>query len=72
MLFLIGLAELPGYLIVIFLVDITGRRCLCSFLMFVGGLACIAVAFIPQGKIHITHDYQYGRLTFQVKIVLPN
>ncbi|ODM92283.1 Organic cation transporter protein [Orchesella cincta] len=49
MLFLIGLAELPGYLIVIFFVDITGRRCLCSFLMFVGGFACIIVAFIPKG-----------------------
>jgi len=48
-LFLIGLAEIPGYLLVIGLVDITGRRSLCSTLMLLGGFACIIVAFIPTG-----------------------
>lgn len=48
-LFLMGVAELPGYVTVMVFVDRTGRRCLCSFLMFLGGCACITVAFIPKG-----------------------
>jgi hypothetical protein len=49
-LFLIGLAEIPGYFIVIFFVDKTGRRCLLTFLLMMGGFACVVVAFIPPGS----------------------
>jgi len=49
-LFLIGLAEIPGYLIVIFGVDKTGRRFLLTLLLLLGGTACITVAFIPTGR----------------------
>jgi hypothetical protein len=48
-LFLYGLAEFPGYGIVIGLVDRTGRRPLSSFLLFLGGFACVIIAFIPRG-----------------------
>jgi len=48
-LFLVGLAEIPGYLLVIFLVDRTGRRFLLTTLLLLGGSACIICAFISQG-----------------------
>lgn len=48
--FLNGLAELPGYVIVVGLLDRTGRRSLESTLLFIGGFACIVIAFIPHGK----------------------
>ena len=49
MLFFIGLAEVPAYLSVVLLVDRTGRRSLCATLMLIGGVACIAAAFIQKG-----------------------
>ncbi|OXA41750.1 organic cation transporter protein [Folsomia candida] len=50
-LFLNGLAEFPGYFIVIVLSDRTGRRSLSSLLLFLGGLSCVVIAFIPRGSI---------------------
>lgn len=47
--FLNGLAELPGYVIVVALLDKTGRRSLEFVLLFIGGFACVAAAFIPHG-----------------------
>jgi len=49
--FLNGLAELPGYVIVVGFVDRTGRRSLSSLLLFLGGLACVVIAFIPRGDV---------------------
>jgi len=48
--FLSGLADLPGHLLVILVVDKTGRRCLNAFFLFVGGVACVGTTFIPRGK----------------------
>ncbi len=48
--FLNGLAEIPGYIIVIFLLDRMGRRSLGSLMLFIGGFACIVIAFIPHGE----------------------
>lgn len=49
MLGLLGLVEIPSYIAVILLVDRTGRRSLCTFLMVSGGICCIVVAFTPIG-----------------------
>jgi len=47
-LFLVGLVEIPSYLVTVFLMDRTGRRSLISSMMVLGGLATVVVAFIPQ------------------------
>jgi Na+/melibiose symporter-like transporter len=49
MLFFVGLAEVPGYILVILLVDKTGRRSLCAALLIIGGVACLIVSFLQQG-----------------------
>ncbi|CAL8116231.1 unnamed protein product [Orchesella dallaii] len=52
--FLNGLAELPGYAIVIGLVDKTGRRSLSSLLLFVGGFSCVVIAYMSKGALVTT------------------
>lgn len=49
--FLSGLADLPGHLLVILVVDKTGRRSLNAVLLFLGGAACVATTLIPKGYI---------------------
>ncbi|XP_043586997.1 organic cation transporter protein [Bombus pyrosoma] len=49
MLFLSGLVELPSYLLMCFLMDRTGRRCLVSTFMLIGGVCCIIASSIPTG-----------------------
>lgn len=51
-LFLVGLAEIPGYLLAIFLIDRLGRRSVCTTFMVFGGFACIIAAFILHGMFH--------------------
>ncbi|KAI4492882.1 PREDICTED: organic cation transporter protein [Polistes canadensis] len=48
MLFLSGLVEIPSYIFLIFVMDRTGRRCLVSTFMLIGGLCCICAAFISK------------------------
>lgn len=48
-LFLVGLAEIPGYLLAMFLIDRLGRRSVCTTFMILGGFSCIIAAFILQG-----------------------
>lgn len=52
--FLSGLADLPGHLLVILIVDKTGRRPLNAFFLFIGGVACIVTTFIPRGLVVTT------------------
>ncbi|KAK3925859.1 Organic cation transporter protein [Frankliniella fusca] len=47
-LFLVGLVEIPSYVVTILLMDRTGRRSLISAMMILGGIATLAAAFIPQ------------------------
>lgn len=49
MMFLNGLVEMPAYLLVIFIMDRVGRRCLISTLMLLGGVCCICAAAIGTG-----------------------
>jgi len=48
--FLSGLADLPGHLLVVLIVDKTGRRPLNSAFLLIGGVACVITTFIPRGK----------------------
>ena len=47
MLFLSGLVELPSYLLMCFLMDRSGRRCVISTFMLIGGVCCIIASSIP-------------------------
>ncbi|XP_022197844.2 organic cation transporter protein [Nilaparvata lugens] len=47
-LFILGLVEIPSYFVSTALLDRTGRRCLTSTFMLLGGLACMAAALIPR------------------------
>ncbi|XP_076244758.1 organic cation transporter protein [Calliopsis andreniformis] len=49
MLFLSGLVELPSYILMCFLMDRSGRRCVVSTFMLIGGLCCIIASSIPSG-----------------------
>ena len=49
MLFLNGLVELPAYILICLVMDRTGRRCLVSTFMLIGGVCCILASTIPTG-----------------------
>jgi hypothetical protein len=49
--FLSGIADLPGHLLVILIVDKTGRRPLNAFFLFIGGVACLVTTLIPKGTL---------------------
>lgn len=51
MLFLVGIVELPGYVLTVFLMDKTGRRSLISFYMITGGICCIVAAQLAPGSV---------------------
>ncbi|XP_046738058.1 organic cation transporter protein [Diprion similis] len=48
MLFLSGLVEIPSYVMIVNLMDRTGRRSLVSILMILGGICSIVVPYIPR------------------------
>ncbi|XP_023288430.1 organic cation transporter protein [Orussus abietinus] len=48
MLFLIGMVELPSYVLTSLLMDRTGRRALISCYMLLGGFCCICAASVPS------------------------
>ncbi|XP_054006723.1 organic cation transporter protein [Hylaeus anthracinus] len=50
MMFLSGLVELPSYILMFFLMDRTGRRCMVSTFMLIGGVCCIIASSIPTGS----------------------
>ncbi|CAH1402020.1 unnamed protein product [Nezara viridula] len=47
-LFVLGLVEIPSYILVILMLDRTGRRSLTSIMMLLGAASCIVVALIPK------------------------
>ncbi|ODN02543.1 Organic cation transporter protein [Orchesella cincta] len=49
--FLAGFADLPGHLLVVLVVDKTGRRPLNAAFLLIGGVACVVTTFIPRGLI---------------------
>ncbi|CAH1402018.1 unnamed protein product [Nezara viridula] len=47
-LFVLGMVEIPSCILVILLLDRTGRRSLTSIMLLLGGVSCTVVAFIPK------------------------
>lgn len=50
LLFIMALVELPSYTVVILFLDKTGRRCILSTFMILGGTALMIAAYIPEGR----------------------
>ncbi|KAI5731925.1 hypothetical protein M8J77_018485 [Diaphorina citri] len=48
LLFIMALVELPSYTVVILFLDKTGRRCILSTFMILGGTALMIAAYIPE------------------------
>lgn len=47
-LFVLGLVEIPSYVLVVLMLDRTGRRSLTSIMMLLGAASCTVVALIPK------------------------
>ncbi|CAH2002276.1 unnamed protein product [Acanthoscelides obtectus] len=50
-LFVMGLVELPSYVVTVYLMDRLGRRSLTSFEMIAGGICCIIAANLAEGPV---------------------
>ncbi|KAJ8921692.1 hypothetical protein NQ315_010602 [Exocentrus adspersus] len=53
-LFVMGLVELPSYVVTVYVMDRLGRRSLTAFDMIVGGLCCIIAANLATGSVAST------------------
>lgn len=60
-LFIMGLVELPSYIALVFTLDVLGRRSITSTLMLIGGVCCIAAAYIEQGSTLATSIVMVGK-----------
>lgn len=60
-LFLMGLVELPSYVLTVFLMDRTGRRSLIAFNMIAGGICCIIATRLTQGSTESTTTIMIGK-----------
>lgn len=60
-LFLMGLVELPSYILTALIMDKTGRRGLIAFYMLTGGLCCIVAAKMTHGSIEATSIVMVGK-----------
>ncbi|KAJ8934337.1 hypothetical protein NQ314_013378 [Rhamnusium bicolor] len=53
-LFVMGLVEIPSYIVTVYLMDRLGRRSLTSFEMIAGGICCIIAANLTMGSVEST------------------
>ncbi|GBP42317.1 Organic cation transporter protein [Eumeta japonica] len=60
--FLMGVVELPSYLIIVGLLDRVGHRALISIMMLLGGICCLIVVALPHGSTLITGVVMIGKL----------
>ncbi|XP_018565498.1 organic cation transporter protein [Anoplophora glabripennis] len=60
-LFLMGLVELPSYVVTVYLMDRLGRRSLTAFEMIAGGICCIIAANLAMGSITSTSFVFIGK-----------
>ncbi|KAI4457558.1 solute carrier family 22 member [Holotrichia oblita] len=60
-LFLMGIVEIPSYLLTALIMDRTGRRGLISFYMLTGGLCCLIAAKLTQGSTEATSTVMIGK-----------
>lgn len=60
--FLMGVVELPSYVIITFFLDRVGHRALISTMMLLGGVACVVIVIIPHGTTVTTGVVMVGKL----------
>ncbi|KAI8421808.1 hypothetical protein MSG28_009765 [Choristoneura fumiferana] len=60
--FLMGVVELPSYVIIVYLLDRVGHRALISTMMLLGGISCLVVAAMPHGSTSTTGIVMVGKL----------
>lgn len=61
-LFLMGLVEMPSYVVIVLVLDRLGRRSITSALMLAGGGCCIAATMIAAGSTAATAVVMLGKL----------
>lgn len=60
--FLMGVVELPSYIIIMYFLDKVGHRALMSTMMLLGGIACLVTVAIPHGSPSTTGIVMVGKL----------
>ncbi|CAG9132740.1 unnamed protein product [Plutella xylostella] len=60
--FLLGVVELPAYIVILYFLDRVGHRALISSMMLLGGLSCLVVASLPLGSTSATGVVMLGKL----------
>ncbi|XP_049872477.1 organic cation transporter protein isoform X2 [Pectinophora gossypiella] len=60
--FLMGVVELPSYVIIVYFMDRVGHRALISMMMLLGGIACLVVVALPHGSNSATGVVMVGKL----------
>ncbi|XP_063381987.1 organic cation transporter protein isoform X2 [Cydia fagiglandana] len=60
--FLMGVVELPSYVIIVYFLDKVGHRALISTMMLLGGISCLIVAALPHGSKSTTGIVMVGKL----------
>ncbi|XP_022921127.1 organic cation transporter protein [Onthophagus taurus] len=60
-LFLMGLVEIPSYILTSLIMDRTGRRGLIAFYMLTGGICCLGAAKMTQGSTESTTVVMIGK-----------
>ncbi|CAF4851726.1 unnamed protein product [Pieris macdunnoughi] len=60
--FLMGVVEMPSYVIIMLYLDRVGHRALISAMMLFGGIACVAVVALPHGSMAATVVVMIGKL----------
>ncbi|XP_075974992.1 organic cation transporter protein isoform X2 [Anticarsia gemmatalis] len=60
--FLMGVVELPAYVIIVYFLDRVGHRALMSTMMIIGGIACLVIVALPHGSTTTTGVVMIGKL----------
>lgn len=60
--FLMGVVELPSYIIIMYCLDRIGHRALISTMMLLGGISCLVVVTLPHGSTAATGVVMVGKL----------
>ncbi|XP_028156490.1 organic cation transporter protein-like [Ostrinia furnacalis] len=60
--FLMGVVELPSYVIIMYFLDRVGHRALISTMMLLGGISCLVVVALPHGSSTVTGVVMVGKM----------
>ncbi|XP_035450168.1 organic cation transporter protein isoform X2 [Spodoptera frugiperda] len=62
LMFLMGVVELPSYILIVYFLDRVGHRALISTMMLLGGIACLVIVALPHGSTATTGIVMVGKL----------